>query len=94
MERLGQECGRTAFLNIQDYQEEDSLTTDLTRLPPGKVAAVATVEITRSKYKGITTTLTEFKPHSKIAAPENLGNYLSLFEKDNSQRDPARIIAE
>ena len=94
VERLVKEFGHIAFSNVQDYLEEGTLIADLTRMPPDKAVALAVIEITRTEFMGTITTRTKFKLHSKIAALESLGKHLGMFEKDNRQKDPTKIIVE
>jgi len=80
------EISKIAFANIQDYICEDNEVLDLSKIPRNVAAVVESVQVTRSTSGEAEIVSTKFKLYSKMAALENLGKHLGIYEKDNEQK--------
>ena len=79
------ELAKVGFSNIKDFIESDNNITDLSDLPRELTAAVESVQADIRHDSGDSDGYTEkvkFKLHSKLAALDQLGRHLGLFEKD------------
>ena len=84
-ERVIAELAKVGFANIKGYLDQSNVVKDISELPDDVAAAVESVQTDIRHDNGDSDGYTEkvkFKLHSKLAALDQLGRHLGLFEKD------------
>lgn len=87
-ENVINELAKIGFSNIQDFVNGGNSILELKHLDRDKVAAVSGIETEVTEFNGVITTKTKLKFHSKVAALNDLGKHLGIFDKDNKQKAP------
>ncbi len=90
-ERVINELAKVAFANIKSVLSEGNEIKDISQLPDEIGAVVESIQSDIRHDSGDSEGYTEkvkVKFHSKLAALNDLGKHLGIFEKDNEQSKP------
>lgn len=86
------ELKKIGFSNVQDFIKEGFTIEEIQSLKKEHAAAIQSISIETTEFKGSTTTNVKFKLYDKISALEKIAKHIGFFEKDNTQQ--TKIIIE